>query len=131
VRRGARVAIFGRDEQTLAAPRRELGETTLAFAGDVTRRDDLRRFFDAVAHQFDRLDGVFVNAGTAAYALIDAVTEEHIASLLDVNFSCSAHYRSSDWRARALTPGAIGSYSVLGDGLLQQGTSQTLGHACA
>jgi NAD(P)-dependent dehydrogenase (short-subunit alcohol dehydrogenase family) len=87
VRRGARVAILGRDEQTLAAARRELGEATLAFAGEVTHRDDLRRFFDAVAQQFDRLDGLFANAGIAAFAPIEAVTEEHIASMLDVNFS--------------------------------------------
>lgn len=86
VRRGAQVAIFGRDAQTLAATERELGATTLAVQGDVTRSDDLRQFFAAVAHQFDRLDGVFVNAGMAAFAPIEMVTEESIAALLDVNF---------------------------------------------
>jgi NAD(P)-dependent dehydrogenase (short-subunit alcohol dehydrogenase family) len=86
VRRGARVAILGRDPRTLAAAQRDLGATTLVVQGDVTRRDDLERFFAAVAHQFDQLDGVFVNAGMAAFAPIDVVTEEHIASLLNVNF---------------------------------------------
>lgn len=86
VRRGARVAIFGRDPRTLAAAQRELGAATLAVQGDVTRRDDLHRFFAAVAQQFDGLDGVFVNAGIARFAPIDMVTEEDIASLLDVNF---------------------------------------------
>jgi NAD(P)-dependent dehydrogenase (short-subunit alcohol dehydrogenase family) len=86
VRRGARVAIFGRDPQTLAAAQRELGPATLALQGDVTRRDDLDRFFAAIAQAFDGLDGVFVNAGTAAFAPIEAVTEEYIASLFDVNF---------------------------------------------
>jgi NAD(P)-dependent dehydrogenase (short-subunit alcohol dehydrogenase family) len=86
VQQGARVAIFGRDEQTLALAQRELGAATLAVQGDVRRRDDLDRFFAAVARQFDRLDGVFVNAGIAAFAPIEAVTEEHIWSLLDVNF---------------------------------------------
>jgi NAD(P)-dependent dehydrogenase (short-subunit alcohol dehydrogenase family) len=80
------VAIFGRDEQTLAAAQRELGATTLAVQGDVTHQDDLHRFFAAVAQQFDGLDGLFVNAGVAAFAPIDMVTDEHIASLLDVNF---------------------------------------------
>lgn len=87
VRRGARVAVLGREPQTLAAARRELGAVTLVAQGDVTRRDDLERFFAAAAHQFDGLDGVFVNAGFAAFAPIDAVTEEHIAALLDVNFT--------------------------------------------
>jgi NAD(P)-dependent dehydrogenase (short-subunit alcohol dehydrogenase family) len=86
VRRGARVAIFGRDEQTLAAAQRELGSPTVAVRGDVTRREDLQRFFDAATQQFDGLDGVFVNAGFAAFTPIDMVTDEHIASLLDVNF---------------------------------------------
>jgi NAD(P)-dependent dehydrogenase (short-subunit alcohol dehydrogenase family) len=86
VRRGARAAILGRDPRTLAIAQRELGPTTLVAQGDVTRRDDLDRFFAAVARQFDRLDGVFVNAGAAAFVPIDMVTEEQIASLLDVNF---------------------------------------------
>jgi NAD(P)-dependent dehydrogenase (short-subunit alcohol dehydrogenase family) len=87
VRRGARVAIFGRDPQTLAAAQRERGAAARTVQGDVTRRDDVDRFFAAVARQFDRLDGVFVNAGIAAFAPIDMVTEEQIASLLDVNFT--------------------------------------------
>jgi NAD(P)-dependent dehydrogenase (short-subunit alcohol dehydrogenase family) len=86
VRRGARVAILGRDAQTLAVAQRALGPTTLVIQGDVTRPEDLERFFAAIAHQFDQLDGVFVNAGMAAFAPIDVVTEEHIALLLDVNF---------------------------------------------
>lgn len=84
--RGAQVAIFGRDAQTLASTQRELGATALAVQGDVTRQDDLRRFFDEVAQRFDKLDGLFVNAGIASFAPIEIVTEEYIASLLDVNF---------------------------------------------
>jgi NAD(P)-dependent dehydrogenase (short-subunit alcohol dehydrogenase family) len=90
-RRGARVAIFGRDERTLAMAQRELGEPTLAVRGDVTRQDDLHRFFAEIGQQFDRLDGVFVNAGTAAFAPIDTVTEEQIASLFAVNFIGAVH----------------------------------------
>jgi len=86
VRRGARVAVLGRDPQTLAAAQHELGANALVVQGDVMLRDDLDRFFDAVAHQFDRLDGLFVNAGIAAFAPISAATEEHIAALFDVNF---------------------------------------------
>jgi NAD(P)-dependent dehydrogenase (short-subunit alcohol dehydrogenase family) len=91
VRRGARVAIFGRDTQTLATAQRELGATTLAVRGDVTRRDDLYQFFAEIAQQFDRLDGVFVNAGMAMFAPIDTVTEELITSLLAVNFTGAVH----------------------------------------
>jgi NAD(P)-dependent dehydrogenase (short-subunit alcohol dehydrogenase family) len=86
VRRGAGVAILGRNAQTLAAAQRELGESALTVQGDVTRRADLHRFFAAIAEQFDRLDGLFVNAGQAAFAPIDAITDEQMAALLDVNF---------------------------------------------
>jgi NAD(P)-dependent dehydrogenase (short-subunit alcohol dehydrogenase family) len=87
VRRGAHVALLGRDEQTLAAAQRDLGSGVLVQRGDVTRQEDLRRFFSATAHRFGRLDGLFVNAGLAAFAPIDAVTAEHIAALFAVNFS--------------------------------------------
>lgn len=84
---GARVAILGRDPQTLAATRAELGGGALAVQGDVTRLDDLRQFFAAVAERFGALDGLFVNAGEAMFAPIDAVTEAQIHSLLSVNFT--------------------------------------------
>ncbi len=91
VQRGAQVAIFGRNAQTLAAAQQELGPTTVAVRGDVTARDDLQRFFTEIAQQFDRLDGLFVNAGQAAFAPIEAVTEEQMASLFAVNFTGAIH----------------------------------------
>jgi len=87
VQRGAQVAIFGRNAQTLAAAQQELGPTTVAVCGDVTARDDLQRFFAEIAKQFDRLDGLFVNAGQAAFVPIEAVTEEQMVSLFAVNFT--------------------------------------------
>ena len=91
VQRGAQVAIFGRNAQTLAAAQQELGPITVAVRGDVTARDDLQRFFAEIAQQFDRLDGLFVNAGQAAFAPIEAVTEEQMASLFAVNFTGAVH----------------------------------------
>lgn len=86
VRRGAQVAIFGRDAQTLDTTQRELGGRTQAVQGDVRRQDDLQRFFDAIRHEFDGLDGLFVNAGIAAFAPLEQMTHDHITSLIDVNF---------------------------------------------
>jgi NAD(P)-dependent dehydrogenase (short-subunit alcohol dehydrogenase family) len=91
VRRGAQVAIFGRDRQTLDATQRELGASTLAVQGDVRRQDDLQRFFDAITRQFDGLHGVFVNAGIAEFAPLELITEDQITSLLDVNFIGAVH----------------------------------------
>jgi NAD(P)-dependent dehydrogenase (short-subunit alcohol dehydrogenase family) len=82
---GASVAILGRDQERLAATQAELGEASLAVQGDVTRSDDLRRFSAAIAERFGALDGLFVNAGAALFAPLDALTEEQIHGLLAVN----------------------------------------------
>lgn len=86
VQRGARVAIIGRDAQTLAAAQRELGTRLLTVQGDVTQQEELQCFFATIAHQFDGLDGLFVNAGSASFMPIEHVTHEYIASLFNVNF---------------------------------------------
>lgn len=86
VQQGARVAILGRNEQTLAAAQRTLGGSTLAVRGDVTRQEDLARFFATIAQAVDKLDGLFVNAGQAAFASIDSVTTAQITDLFAVNF---------------------------------------------
>jgi NAD(P)-dependent dehydrogenase (short-subunit alcohol dehydrogenase family) len=87
VKEGARVAIFGRDGATLAATQRELGSAHIAVQGDVTNVEDLRQLFRTVAERFGALDGLFVNAGIATFAPLEAITDEHIAALLNVNFT--------------------------------------------
>ena len=82
---GARVAIFGRSAETLEVARRDLGGDTLAIQGDVARLEDLDRFFAAVEEAFGGLDVVFVNAGIAPFAPLEAVTEASFDSLLGVN----------------------------------------------
>lgn len=86
VQQGARVAILGRNEQTLATAQRTLGASTIAVRGDVTRQEDLARFFATIAQAVDKLDGLFVNAGQAAFASIDSVTTAQITDLFAVNF---------------------------------------------
>ena len=91
VEQGARVAILGRNAQTLDAAQRVLGASTIAVRGDVTRQADLARFFATIAQEVDTLDGLFVNAGQAAFAPIDMVTAEQIAALFAVNFTGAVH----------------------------------------
>jgi NAD(P)-dependent dehydrogenase (short-subunit alcohol dehydrogenase family) len=87
VRRGALVAIFGRDQETLVAAERDLGAAALAVQGDVTQTTDLQRFFQAIRERFTGLDGLFVNAGIATFAPINAVTDDYIATMFDINFT--------------------------------------------
>ena len=83
---GARVAIFGRNAGTLAGARSELGGDTLAVQGDVTRVPDLARLFEEVATELGPVDVLVNNAGIAAAAPIEAVTEEQFDQLSDINF---------------------------------------------
>jgi len=65
-RRGARLAIAGRDEERgreVVEACRSLGAEALFVCTDVTRRDDVSRLTAAVTAHFGRLDVAFNNAG--------------------------------------------------------------------
>ncbi|WP_426446381.1 SDR family NAD(P)-dependent oxidoreductase [Paenibacillus sp. S-38] len=70
VQEGAQVAICGRSEEALKAAAARILERTGAevfyLAADVTREEDCRRFVEAAAARFGRLDIVVNNAGTSA-----------------------------------------------------------------
>ena len=82
---GARVAIFGRDAKTLAAARSELGPRSIAVQGDVSRVPDLQKLFDTVAKEAGHVDALFVNAGIARFAPIEAVDEDFYESQFATN----------------------------------------------
>lgn len=60
---GARVAITGRNPETLEAARKELGPNALAIRADVTDIAQFERAVAEVAQTFGKLDVVFANAG--------------------------------------------------------------------
>jgi NAD(P)-dependent dehydrogenase (short-subunit alcohol dehydrogenase family) len=51
VKEGAKVALLGRDSETLDAAVAELGDAALGIRGDVTSPDDLDRLFSTVEQQ--------------------------------------------------------------------------------
>ena len=79
---GAKVTIFGRNQETLDAAVAELGPDTLGVQGDVTEGADLDRLFAAVEEAHGKIDVLFVNAGVARFAPFQETTEE----LFDSNF---------------------------------------------
>ena len=82
---GARVALFGRDRETLDAAISELGDSAIGIQGDVTRPEDLDRLFAAVSDQLGRIDVLFVNAGVAEVRPMEAVDEAHFDLIFGVN----------------------------------------------
>ena len=85
VAEGARVAVMGRNAETVNAAVEELGEAAIGVQGDVTKMEDLDRLFETVRERLGPIDLLFVNAGVAQVSPIDAVDEPHFDLMFGVN----------------------------------------------
>ncbi len=85
VAEGARVAIMGRDAETVAKAVEELGASAIGVQGDVTSMADLDRLFETVRQELGSIDLLFVNAGVAQIRPIDGVDESHFDTMFGVN----------------------------------------------
>jgi NAD(P)-dependent dehydrogenase (short-subunit alcohol dehydrogenase family) len=85
VNEGAYVFITGRRERELAAAVKEIGRNVAGVPGDVANLADLDRLFAQIKREKGRLDIVFANAGTAQFAPLGKITEEHYDAIFDVN----------------------------------------------
>jgi NAD(P)-dependent dehydrogenase (short-subunit alcohol dehydrogenase family) len=84
-REGARVAITGRNPETLASAAQTIGPGTLAIQSDVTDLGRHSEVIQAMGEHFGRLDVLFVNAGGGGSAPIEAVTPEEWDATFAVN----------------------------------------------
>jgi NAD(P)-dependent dehydrogenase (short-subunit alcohol dehydrogenase family) len=83
VAEGARVAISGRDEATLAAAANELGVT--AIRSDVLDAQARSSVFDRIKDEFGHLDILFANAGIARFSPIEETLEKDFDDVLRTN----------------------------------------------
>jgi len=83
---GARVVITGRDTETLEAAKREIGGEVLAIRSDAGQLKDIDELFTKVKDEVGNIDVLFINAGIGKFAPIAEVTEEHLDSIMNVNF---------------------------------------------
>lgn len=93
-RRGAHVAICGRNEAALqrAARRLEgLGIAVLARACDLADADAAARFVEEVATRFGRIDLLVNNAGVIDVAPFDDLPLERARASMDANFWSAVH----------------------------------------
>lgn len=86
IHEGAKVTIFGRNAQTLDEAVKTLGEKAIAVRGDVTNWNDLETLFTTTKNTFGNLDVLFINAGLAQFAPIEATSEELFDHIMDVDF---------------------------------------------
>lgn len=82
---GAKVAISGRDPQTLEKAAKEIGGDTLAVRSDVANPAELDGLFHQVKARFGGIDVLFVNAGIAQFAPLSEATTEHFDAVIGVN----------------------------------------------
>ena len=82
---GAKVAISGRDPQTLEKAAKEIGGDTLAIRADVADTAELDGLFRQVKARFGGIDVLFVNAGIAQFAPLSEATAEHFDEVVGVN----------------------------------------------
>lgn len=85
VTEGGKVVIFGRNQQTLDESAQRLNGSSLAVQGDVSNLADLDRLFAETESSFGKIDILFVNAGVAQFAPVDAVSESFFDGLMNVN----------------------------------------------
>ena len=85
VAEGAKVAIFGRNQETLDSALAELGDGALGVQGDVKYLADLERLFTTVAEKLGKVDALFVNAGGGTLTPFDQVDEANYDHQMDVN----------------------------------------------
>lgn len=82
---GAKVAISGRDQKTLDAAVKTIGNGVLAVKADVAKLVDIDQFYKTVQAKFGKIDVIFVNAGIGKFAPIDQADERHFDELFDIN----------------------------------------------
>jgi NAD(P)-dependent dehydrogenase (short-subunit alcohol dehydrogenase family) len=85
VNEGAYVFITGRRQNELDTAVSEIGRNVTGVQSDVSKMEDLDRLYAAIKEQKGKLDIVFANAGTGAFAPLEQISEEHFDKQFDVN----------------------------------------------
>lgn len=87
VAEGAKVAITGRNPETLAAAKRELGDKALTFTADVLDDEAMARACAGTAAAFGPIHTVFANAGIAGRSIIGATPRETFERVIATNLT--------------------------------------------
>jgi 3-oxoacyl-[acyl-carrier protein] reductase len=87
VSEGCRVAITGRDEDTLRRAVQDLGEEqVIGIQGDMTKPDDIERAVGQTIERFGQIDVLVTCAGSSPGGLLENLTEEEWFGSLNLKF---------------------------------------------
>src|ERR1700722_1325512 len=81
---GARVAISGRNQQTLDDAVKTIGNGVLAVRADVSKLTDVDKLYAQVSKKLGKIDVLFVNAGVAKFAPFAETSEGTYDEQLDI-----------------------------------------------
>lgn len=81
---GADVTITGRNREALDKAAAELGVN--AILADQSKISDVEQLAAQIEAQHGQLDVLFINAGIAAFAPVESMTEEQFDSIMNINF---------------------------------------------
>jgi NAD(P)-dependent dehydrogenase (short-subunit alcohol dehydrogenase family) len=84
-REGARVIVTGRRPENIASARQALPADAVVLASDSGSLDAARSLGAEVRQHAERLDGVVLNAGVAAFAPFEAATPENYEQQFNIN----------------------------------------------
>lgn len=82
---GARVAITGRDPESLARAREALGNEALVLQSDAGSLEAIDAALAQVQARFGKLDVLFLNAGVSVALPLEHVSEARFDEIMDVN----------------------------------------------
>ncbi|PXW47290.1 NAD(P)-dependent dehydrogenase (short-subunit alcohol dehydrogenase family) [Erwinia sp. AG740] len=85
LKEGAMVAITGRNQESLSAAGRELGDTVLLLQSDAGDMADQRTLAKQIAQHWPRLDVLYVNAGDVSHRPLQEWDEATYDRLMDTN----------------------------------------------
>lgn len=83
---GARIAITGRDNDSLARAQQNLGNEALVLQSDAGQLDDIELTMQSVRERFGSIDILFVNAGSGQPGPFEQVTEAQFDETVAANF---------------------------------------------
>ncbi|MES2221247.1 MAG: SDR family oxidoreductase [Acidobacteriota bacterium] len=86
LKEGARIAVTGRNPETLETARKELGSEVLALASDASDAAAQRAVAEAIRAKFNQLDVLFVNAGIADLRPVEQWDAAGFDRTFDANF---------------------------------------------
>jgi len=84
---GAKVAITGRNPETLAKAKAELGAAALAFTADVTDTPSIEAAAAAAAKEFGKLDILVANAGIGGVTPLGNTTRADFDRIIETNLT--------------------------------------------